>query len=178
MKKFLSRLIVVFLVAGILSPGVIKMAESAEPGCDNPKTTICTIEIWLSHQQKKRDKELRKFLKSRSLKVLRHTIQYWKPRGGHPPTNVAIGSGLSVEDARFVIDLAIEYNDKVDMLVIQSLNPPNYVAIATSAWDEKSQIPITEKDLEALRDPKLSTAQFHELYRKLTDEATLTQSFY
>ncbi len=170
MKKPVIHLI---LMCFVVSVSLFHLPRQAAAACDKSKTTICTIEIWLAHKQKKRKKELRDFLKSKSIKVLRHTVQYWKPRGGHPPTNIAIGSAVSAEDARLVIDLALEYNDKVDMLIVQSLNPPNYAAIATSAWDENSQIPITSEEFEALKDPKLTTEEFHALYRKLTDEANL-----
>ena len=145
-------------------------SESYQPSCNTSKTTVCTIEMWLAHKHKKNNREIRKFLKSKSLKVLRHTIQYWKPKGGHPPTNIAIGSMVSAKDARLMIDIAIKYNDKVDRLILRPLNPPNYVAIATSAWDEQSEVLITSEDLKKLRDPKLSTQEFQTLYAALTNE--------
>ena len=173
MKKIICGLLMVFLLAGVsLSP------VSASASCDTSITTICTIEMWLSHKQKKKKKELRGYLKSKSIKVLRHTIQYWKPKGGHPPTNIAIGGGLSAEDARLVIDLALQYNDEINGLVHQRLNPANYVAIATSAWDDNSETIITPDQLAALRDPKLTTEEFHRLYRELTKEAEVAQKFY
>lgn len=141
-----------------------------KPSCDISKITVCTIELWLGHKQKKNNREIRKFLKSKNIKVLRHTIQYWKPKGGHPPTNIAIGRMVSAEDARLVIDLAIKYNDKIDRLILRPLNPPNYVAIATSAWDDLSEIRVTPEDLERLRDPKLTTEEFQALYAELTHE--------
>ncbi len=177
MNKLLSGLMIVFLFTGVLS-SILTSPVAAESSCDTSKTTICTIEIWLGHKQKKQNKEIRAYLKSKSIKVLRHTIQYWKPRGGHPPTNIAIGSALSAEDARLAIDFALKYNDDINGLIYQSLNPPNYVAIATSAWDDKSEIKITKEELQALRNPELTTEEFHSLYRKLTDEANLTRSFY
>ena len=147
-------------------------AESGayQPTCDTNKTTVCTIELWLAHKHKKKNREIRKFLKSKQLKVLRHTIQYWRPKGGHPPTNIAIGSMVSARDARLMIDIAIKYNDNVDRLILRPLNPPNYVAIATSAWDEQSEVLITSEDLKKLRDPKLNTQQFQALYAELTNE--------
>jgi len=145
-------------------------SETYKPSCDTSKTTVCTIEMWLAHKHKKNNREIRKILKSKQLKVLRHTIQYWKPKGGHPPTNIAIGSMVSAEDARLMIGLAIKYNDKVDRLILRPLNPPNYVAIATSAWDEQSEVLITPEDLEKLMDPKLNTLQFQTLYAELTNE--------
>ena len=153
-------------------------SSSYKPPCDTSKITICTIEIWLAHKHKKQKKELRDFLKSKSIKVLNHTIQFWRPKGGHPPTNIAIGSAVSAEDARMAIDFALKYNDRVDLLVLRPLNPPNYVAIATSAWDELSQIPIKPEDLERLRDPKLTTEEFHSLYYELTNEGNVQNKFY
>jgi len=146
-----------------------------QPSCDINKNTVCTVEIWLAHKHKKNNREIRQFLKSKNLKVLRHTIQYWKPKGGHPPTNIAIGSMVSASDARLMIDTAIKYNDKVDRLILRPLNPPNYVAIATSAWDEQSEILITPEELKRLRDPKLKTQEFHALYAELTNEIENTK---
>ena len=170
MKK-IACLAILFLwsFSLILFPGY---AESGtyQPNCDTSKTTVCTIEMWLAHQHKKNNREIRKFLKSEQLKVLRHTIQYWKPKGGHPPTNIAIGSMVSARDARLMINIAIKYNDKIDRLILRPLNPPNYVAIATSAWDEQSEVLINPEDLEKLRDPKLNTEQFQALYAELTNE--------
>tara|TARA_B100000686_G_C16797340_1_gene983368 strand:+ start:2010 stop:2594 length:585 start_codon:yes stop_codon:yes gene_type:complete len=139
--------------------------------CGNRNTTICTIELWLSHEHKKENKVIRDLLKENSLKVIRKTIQYWRARGGHPPTNLAIGKAISAEDGRLAIDLAILLNDRVDQLVLQTLNPPNYVAIGTSAWDEKSLISITPGELQQLRDPKLNTTEFQRLYIDLTGES-------
>jgi hypothetical protein len=171
MKKMLSFLLMLSFCSLFVVPVV-------QAGCDTSKTTICTIEIWLAHIHKKSKKEIRLELKDYSLKVLRHTVQYWKPKGGHPPTNIAIGSGLSVKDAQWVIDFALKYNDQINGLVHQRLNPPHYVAIATSAWDDNSETPITPENLAALRDPGLSTEQFHALYRELTQEDKVPEKFY
>ncbi|MBT3921369.1 MAG: hypothetical protein HOF21_02220, partial [Nitrospina sp.] len=105
-------------------------------------------------------------------------IQFWRRGNGHPPTNIAIGSAISAKDARMAIDIALKYNDKVDTLILRPLNPPNYVAIATSAWDEESEVSIKPEDLKRLRDPKLTTEEFHSLYYELTNEAGVQQKFY
>jgi len=165
---FLLNFSLVFFLIG-------KESLAYQPSCDIKKTTVCTVEIWLAYKHKKNNREIRKFLKSQNLKVLRHTIQYWKPKGGHPPTNIAIGSMVSASDARLMIDTAIKYNDKVDRLILRPLNPPNYVAIATSAWDEQSEILITPEELKRLRDPKLGTQEFHALYAELTNEIENTK---
>jgi hypothetical protein len=147
-------------------------------GCKIEKTTICTIEIWLERKHKKYNRDIREMLKGESIKVIRNTIQYWPPRGGHPPTNIAIGRSLTAEDARWVIRLALDLNDNINGLIFQRLNPPNYVAIGTSAWDDKSETPITPDQLAQLRDPKLTTKEFHALYVKLTNEAGVVEAFY
>ncbi|MZG31012.1 MAG: hypothetical protein F3745_00485 [Nitrospinae bacterium] len=170
-----------FMLAGssfAVSKEYLFPSPSYKPPCDTSKRTICTIEIWLGHKHKKKKKEIRKFLKSNSLKVLGHTVQFWRRGNGHPPTNIAIGSAVSAEDARFVIDFALKYNDRVDGLILRPLNPPNYAAVATSAWDELSEVAITPEELEKLRDPKLTTEEFHSLYYELTNEAGVQQKFY
>ena len=150
----------------------------APSSCKLDKTTICTIEVWLEHKHKKNKKGLRQILKDKSIKVIRNTFQFWKPRGGHPPTNIAIGRGLSAKDARWAIEFALKYNDNINGLILQRLNPPFYVAVATSAWDENSETKISPEQLEQLRDPKLTTKEFHALYVKLTGEANIPQAFY
>ena len=166
------------LFAGTAVAGDTAQKDYVPSGCKIEKTTICTIEMWLERKHKKNNREIRKMLKGESIKVIRNTIQYWPPRGGHPPTNIAIGRSLSAEDARWVIDLALRLNDKINGLIFQKLNPPHYVAIGTSAWDDNSETPITPEQLVQLRDPKLTTEQFHALYVKLTDEVNKAENFY
>jgi len=170
MKKLVFFVILFLMSFSVALSSMDAQSIGYKPSCDTSKTTVCTIEIWLAHKHKKNNREIRKFLKSKNLKVLRHTIQYWKPKGGHPPTNIAIGSLVSAKDARLMIDIALQYNDKIDGLILRPLNPPNYVAIATSAWDEQSEILITSEDLIKLRDPKLTTEEFQALYAELTNE--------
>ena len=170
MKKIVSLALLFLLSFTLISLSAFAESGVYKPNCDTSKTTVCTIELWLAHKHKKKNREIRKFLKSKQLKVLRHTIQYWKRKGGHPPPNIAIGSMVSARDARLMIDIAIKYNDKIDRLILRPLNPPNYVAIATSAWDEQSEVLINPEDLEKLRDPKLNTEQFQALYAELTNE--------
>ena len=176
----MSFVLVMFSLVGADSVSQNQTLEvsNPKPVCKKGNTTICTLEMWLEHKHKKNNKAIRKELKDKTIKVLHHTIQYWKPKGGHPPTNIAIGRGLSAEDARWVIDLALKYNDNVNGLIFQSLNPPNYVAIATSAWDADSETPITQEQLAQLRDPNLSTQEFHELYVSLTNEKNVAGKFY
>ena len=164
--------------AGAALAGDAVQKNNLPSGCQIEKTSICTIEIWLERKHRKNDRDIRKMLKGETIKVIRNTIQYWPPRGGHPPTNIALGWGLTAEDARWAINLALEFNDNVTGLIFQRLNPPHYVAIGTSAWDDKSETPITPEQLAQLRDPKLTTKEFHALYVKLTGEMGVAETFY
>ena len=113
MKKIVSLAVLFLLSFNLISLPAFSEPGVYKPNCDTSKTTVCTIELWLAHKHKKKNREIRKFLKSKQLKVLRHTIQYWKPKGGHPPTNIAIGSMVSARDARLMIDIAIKYMIKL-----------------------------------------------------------------
>ena len=181
--KSVLKMGVLALAAAILLNGEAWAGDDAQKnripsGCKIEKTTICTIEIWLERKHKKNNRALRKMLKDNSIKVIRNTIQYWPPKGGHPPTNIAIGGALTAEDARWVIDLALKLNDNIDGLIFQRLNPPHYVAIGTSAWDDNSEKKITPEQLQQLRDPKLTTEEFHALYVKITGEMGVPDKFY
>lgn len=180
MNKFTIGFLGFVLMVGSLAQAAPEGEYAPKPQqkCDTSKTTICTIEVWLAHLQSKNDVEIREFFKSKSIKVLRNTIQYWKPTGGHPPTNIAIGSAVSAEDARMALELALKYNDKIEFLILQRLNAPNYVAIGHSAWDEASQIPISPENLKRLMDPSLTTEQFHALYLESTGEKNIPQKMF
>lgn len=184
MNKTTVGLLGLLLLAGSWSMAGAGPEEGAkyevkpQSNCDVANVSICTIEIWLAHPHSKKDAEIREFLKSKSIKVLRSTIQYWKPTGGHPPTNIAIGGGVSADDARMVINFALKYNDKIEYLILQRLNPPNYVAIGHSAWDAASEIPVTQENVQRLVDPKLTTPEFHALYVELTGEKSIAKKFY
>ena len=173
MNKITAYFLGLTLLIGSLANAEPEGGSKPQSTCDTSQTSICTIEVWLAHPQSTKDAEIREFLKGKSIKVLRKTIQYWKPTGGHPPTNIAIGGGVSAEDARMVIGLALKYNDKIEYLILQRLNASNYVAIGHSAWDENSQIPVTAEGLKRLMDPKLTAAEFHALYVELTGEKSI-----
>ena len=63
---------IVFLITTLLTGYFVVFstayAESGgyKPSCDIKKTTVCTIEMWLAHKHKKNNREIRKFLKSKT----------------------------------------------------------------------------------------------------------------
>lgn len=84
--------------------------------------------------------------------------------------NIAVGSNISADVARLVIDTAITYNRGVTHLMPQFRFHPHQIAIGTSAFDELVPVAISPEALEQLKNPALSTVEFHQLYRRLTKE--------
>ncbi len=91
-------------------------------------------------------------------------------RLGISPQNIAIGKNIPAAIARLALRLAIKYNDGIDALLPEYRFFPQQIAIGSSAFDEKSQVPIGREALQTLLDPALTTEPFHALYRHLTGE--------
>jgi len=100
--------------------------------------------------------------------IIRIRSQFF--RLGHPPENIAIGKDIPADVARLAIRLAITYNQDIKYLLPEYRYFPDHIVIGSSAFDEKSQIPIQPEDLKRLSDPSLTTPEFHDLYRRLTGE--------
>ncbi|MFQ5597933.1 MAG: hypothetical protein ACE5GK_07770 [Nitrospiria bacterium] len=124
------------------------------------------VEMVLSRKWKKEAKVIKEKLRKASVK--RVMIQY--VRVGNPPTNLVIGRDIPADIARLAIELALAYNKDIHTILPEFRFFPHYIAIGSSAFDEQAEIPIFPEDLERLRDPSLSTEEFHALYRSLTGE--------
>jgi len=124
------------------------------------------VEIFLAPEHKGDLPAIRKELASAS--VTRLQAQFF--RLGNPPENIGIGKNVPAPIARKALGLALEYNRGVRFVLPEFRFFPEQIIIGTSAYDERSQIPITAEDLKGLLDPALTTPQFHELLRHLTGE--------
>ncbi|MBI3609987.1 MAG: hypothetical protein HY204_04685 [Nitrospirae bacterium] len=134
---------------------------------DNPEANNkILVEIFLGSDRRNDLETIKKAFEAVS--VTRIRVQFF--RLGNPPTNIAIGNNVPAPVARLAIRLAVTYNRDVKSLLPQFRFFPDHIAIGTSAFDEKSEIPIRPDDLKRLSDPALTTAQFHALYRHLTGE--------
>lgn len=122
------------------------------------------VEIFLERDRKGVEEEIRKKFKSSNIE----NVHFQFFRAGHPPENIAIGKGIPSEIARLAIQVGIQYNDDVNLLLLQGLLPPTWIGIGSSAFDELSQIPIKPEDLKRLMDSSLNDEAFHQLYRELT----------
>lgn len=153
-----------------------KQSFGAEPGETDlqPTQDLITsvppekikVEMFLAKKWKKEGKAIKQKLRDASVKRVK--IQYF--RLGDPPSNIAIGKHIPADIARLAIELALTYNREINTILPEFRFFAHYIAIGSSAFDEQSEIPILPEDLEKLRNPSLSTEEFHAFYRSLTGE--------
>ena len=124
------------------------------------------VEMFLAKKWKKEGKAIKQKLRDASVKRVK--IQYF--RFGDPPSNIAIGKNIPADIARLAIEIALTYNKEIATILPEFRFFSHYIAIGSSAFDEQAEIPILPEDLEKLRDPSLSTEEFHAFYRSLTGE--------
>jgi hypothetical protein len=141
----------------------IRVEQDSENTQSNSKLLV---ELFLARERKGDLDAIKKEFKA--LGITRIRPQFF--RLGNPPENIAIGKDIPADVARLAIRLAITYNRDIKFLLPEYRFFPDQIVIGSSAFDEKSQIPIGAEDLKKLSDPALTTAQFHELYRRLTGE--------
>ncbi|MBI3355180.1 MAG: hypothetical protein HY038_00105 [Nitrospirae bacterium] len=99
-------------------------------------------------------------------------------RQGRPPQNIGLGREVPADKAREAIRLALKYNLGVGILLPERLFPPRFVTIASSNYDDTVEFPIDQAALIQLQNPKLTTEEFHRLYRRLTSSRAEPQGRY
>jgi hypothetical protein len=124
------------------------------------------IEVFLAPEQREAIPVIKKEFEALAITRIRPQVF----RLGNPPKNIAIGKDVPAPVARLALRLAVDYNRGVEFLLPEYRYFPKHIVIGSSAFDEASQIPIKHEDLQQLREPSLTTEQFHTLYRKLTGE--------
>ncbi|MFY9270911.1 MAG: hypothetical protein WAO55_14305 [Candidatus Manganitrophaceae bacterium] len=124
------------------------------------------VEFFLSPERKSDIDAIKKEFETVSITKVRAQVF----RKGHPPQNVGFGKEIPADVARLAIRLALTYNDGIQFLLPEKRLAAHYVGIAVSIFDESFQIPVSLEELKRLSDPTLTTDQFHELYRQLTDK--------
>jgi hypothetical protein len=140
-------------------------AEATTPTAQ-PEPSGILIELFLAPEQRDAIPIIKKEFEALSVTRVRPQVF----RLGNPPKNIAIGKDIPADVARLALRLAVDHNRGVEFLLPEYRYFPKHIVIGSSAFDEASQIPITSDDLQRLRDPSLTTEQFHILYRSLTGE--------
>lgn len=153
--------------------GPVLADDVSPPGNPRPpmstaETTLSDIliEVFLSPEQREAIPIIKREFEALSITRVRPQVF----RFGNPPKNIAIGRDVPASVGRLALQLAADYNRGVEFLLPEYRYFPRHIVIGSSAFDEASQIPVTPEDLQRLRDPSLSTDQFHKLYRSLTGE--------
>lgn len=164
LKKYLKMRQILLVVASLVLLLIIfEPAAFAAGATPNEKIFV---EIFLSPDHKNDLDAIKKAFETHSIRRVK--AQFFTK--GNPPTNIAIGSEIPADIARFAIDLSIKYNRGITHLLPQFRFFPNQIAIGTSAFDELVPVAIRPEDLEQLKDPTLSDTQFRKRYRDFTGE--------
>lgn len=124
------------------------------------------VEIFLAPERKNDVGAVKKEFEALSIIKVRPQVL----RKGHPPRNIGFGKDIPAEVVREAIRLALTYNDEIQFLLPEKRLASHYIGIGVSIFDEAFQIPVTPEELKRLSDPALTDAQFHDLYRQLTDK--------
>jgi hypothetical protein len=154
-------------LAAVWKGEIVNSAFRIAQGSENPRANSnLLVELFLAKERKGDLDAIKKEFEA--VGITRIRPQFF--RLGNPPENIAIGKDIPADVARLAIRLAITYNRDIKYLLPEYRFFPDQIVIGSSAFDEKSQIPIGPEDLKKLSDPALTTNQFHELYRHLTGE--------
>ncbi len=166
MKKLKITIAFSLLFSVLLGSNSLITPASFAENTPAPATISNTlVELFFMKEQKKNINQIKKEFQNLSIKRIRTNFY----PAGKAVQILAIGRKTPSEAARLGIQIALQYNTGIKYLLPQILIPHNYVAIGTSAFDEKSQVAISAEDLKRLADPSLSTEAFHILYEKLTE---------
>ncbi len=146
------------------SVGTPKAEEVYDCEAEENRKKTAQIEITLSKKLKKKKKEVEQALQSSNEKVLVR-VKFFPFLD--PPLNIGIGKCIPAELARLAIIQATAYNGGVTHLILQNVLPHHWIGIGTTHLAELSWMPVTPEQLERLKDPSLSTKEFHAVYGEL-----------
>jgi len=129
------------------------------------------VDVWIGKNMKLEKNKIESRLKGPNVRKVDLQIARW----GSATQTVGIGNRVPVRTAQRCLQIASEING-VLFLLSQFLVPDTYVTIGSSLYEEKLEIPITQKNLKRLLDPELNHSEFHSLYQRLTGEDKVYQS--
>ncbi len=136
----------------------------AAADCQPVEKKRIKVEGWISKKFKKQKKAIAK-----EFGELGHTRVVLKvfPMGETAKV-VAVGRCVPAHLARHILATALKYTGGIESLVNQGFLSPTWVGIGTTVFDEPSQQIVNAEQVQQLLDPKLSTEEFHALYRKFS----------
>lgn len=147
---------------------LIVLAATAVSAADAPVATVSRVEVVLAEQYRSQVATLTEEFTRAGLA----NVHFQFAKLGQPPQNIGLGRDVPADLAREAIRLAAKYNLAVGILLPDRLFPPRFVTIASSNYDDTVEWPISPAQLAQLQNPKLTTDEFHRLYREFTSSAS------
>lgn len=153
-----------FVCGALLTVCAIPMALPAFSENESATPNVSRVEVVLGSQYKHQAIALKEEFARAGLT----NAHFQFVKQGQPPQNIGLGREVPSDKAREAIRLALKYNLGVGILLPERLFPPRFVTIASSNYDDTVEFPIDQATLEQLRNPSLTTEEFHRLYCQLT----------
>lgn len=160
LKKFMS------VIAVILLPwiGVGNVAGEEPAPCAPVAEKSIKVEGYISKKFKKQKRAI-----INEFKEIGHTRTAIRPFPmGKTSKVVAVGRCVPAYIARHVLKKALKYTDGITSLVNQAFLHTHWIGIGTTIFDEPSQQIVSVDQVQQLLNPKLSSEEFHALYRKFS----------
>jgi hypothetical protein len=162
------------LGGGALFIALIGVEAGAVFGEDTPIQGVSRVEVVLADQYRRQVAVLQEDFAQAGMT----NVHFQFAKRGQPPQNIGLGRDVPADKAREAIRLAIKYNLGVGILLPERLFPPRFVTIASSNYDDTVEYPIDQDRLAKLQDPRLTTEEFHRLYRDLTSVPLIPKGRY
>lgn len=149
------------------------LQAAAEWDCEPLREKPVKIEAWMS----KRQEPVLAFIREEFAAMGHTRVTLWVYPAENPSRVAAIGRCVPAYIARHALRKALEFSGDVRSLVHQGFFSSRWIGIGTSLFDEASQKPISQKQLDQLLDDSLDTFEFQALYRQLTEQDATVQAF-
>ena len=131
------------------------------------------LEAWLS----KKYRDILPMLRNDFGQMGNTQVIFWVYPADNPSASVAIGRCVPAFIARHILQKAVAFTKGVKSLVHQGFVHPHWAGIGTSLFSELSQKKVNKNQVELLLNENLSTAEFHDLYRRFTKQDKMVNGF-
>ncbi|MBI4382955.1 MAG: hypothetical protein HY579_02840 [Nitrospinae bacterium] len=153
-----------FLALWILGSASVFAETPAGQPCEPPETQPVKLEGWISKKFRKDQKAI-----TQEFASMGHTrVDLRVFPMGDTAQVVAVGRCVPAYIARHILSSALKYTGGIAHVVNPDFVSPNWVGIGATIFDEPSQQKVTEDQVQQLLDEKLSTEEFHALYKQFS----------
>ncbi len=153
-----------FLALWVLGSAPVFAETPADQPCEPPETQSVKLEGWISKKFRKDQKAV--FKEFAAMGHTRVDLRVFPM--GDTARVVAVGRCVPVYIARHILSAALKYTAGIAYVVNPDFVSPSWIGIGATIFDEPSQQLVTEEQVKELLDEKLSTEDFHALYKKFS----------